>query len=145
VEVLIKRLHSHDLPLPEYMTSGSSGLDLYAANPEPISIAPGKIKLIPTGIAMAIPEGYEAQVRPRSGLALKHGLTLLNTPGTIDADYRGEIMLIVINLGDKEYIVKRGERIAQLVFARVERPRLVIADSLDHTERGTGGFGHTGL
>ncbi|HCF51327.1 MAG TPA: dUTP diphosphatase [Syntrophomonas sp.] len=145
MEVLIKRLHSYDLPWPQYMTPGSSGVDLHAANQEPESIAPGRVKLIPTGIAVAIPEGYEAQIRPRSGLALKHGITLLNTPGTIDADYRGEIMLIVINLGDKEYIVKRGDRIAQMIFTKVERPQLVISESLDETKRGAGGFGHTGL
>lgn len=145
MEVFIKRLHSSDLPLPQYMTPGASGVDLYAANTEPAAIAPGGIKLIPTGLAVSIPEGFEAQIRPRSGLALKHGLTLLNTPGTIDADYRGEIMLIVINLGDKEYIVERGDRIAQMIFARVERPQLVVCDDLDHTSRGSGGFGHTGL
>lgn len=145
MKVLIKRLHSFDLPWPQYMTPGSSGIDLYAAPDSDISLAPGSVTLMPTGIALAIPEGYEAQIRPRSGLALKHGLTLLNTPGTIDADYRGEIMLIVINLGDKEYIVKRGDRIAQMIFARVERARLVITENLDDTERGSGGFGHTGL
>ncbi len=145
MEVLIKRLHSPDLPWPQYMTPGASGVDLYAANEAAVAIPPGKFKLIPTGLAVGIPEGYEAQIRPRSGLALKHGLTLLNTPGTIDADYRGEIMLIVINLGDKEYIVERGDRIAQMIFARVEKPRLVVSRELDDTVRGSGGFGHTGL
>ena len=145
IKVKVKRLHNADLPLPAYMTEGAAGMDIYAAVERDMVLAPGTRALVPTGLAIALPPGYEAQIRPRSGLALKHGLTLLNTPGTIDADYRGEIMLIVINLGDKEYIVKRGERIAQLVFARVERPQLVITDSLDRTERGAGGFGHTGL
>lgn len=145
MEVLIKRLHSPELPWPQYMTPGASGVDLFAANDEAVAISPLGIKLIPTGLAVSIPEGYEAQIRPRSGLALKHGLTLLNTPGTIDADYRGEIMLIVINLGDKEYIVERGDRIAQMIFARVEKPQLVVCEDLDDTVRGSGGFGHTGL
>ncbi|MBO8158317.1 dUTP diphosphatase [Thermosyntropha sp.] len=145
MKVYVKRLHSDDLPLPCYMTSGSSGLDLYAAVEKEIIIAPGKICLVPTGIAISIPEGYEAQIRPRSGLALKHGITLLNTPGTIDSDYRGEIKVIVINLGDKEYILKRGERIAQMVFTRIEKVELEETDDLDFTERGSGGFGHTGV
>ena len=104
MQVFVKRLHSFDLPIPQYMTPGSSGVDLYAAIDQELRIKVGGIVLVPTGIAIAVPEGYEAQIRPRSGLALKHGLTLLNTPGTIDADYRGEIKVIVINLGDKEYI-----------------------------------------
>ncbi len=145
MKVYIKRLHSFDLPLPQYMTPGSSGIDIYAANHEDITIAAGAIVLVPTGIAISIPEGYEAQIRPRSGLALNHGLTLLNTPGTIDADYRGEIKVIVINLGDKEYILKKGERIAQMIFTSVERAELVEADTLDDTVRGAGGFGHTGV
>lgn len=144
MEVLIKRLHSFDLPLPQYMTCGSSGVDLYAAGDGSVTLKPASIALIPTGLALAIPQGYEAQIRPRSGLALKHGLTVLNAPGTIDADYRGEIKLIVINLGDKEYIVKRGDRIAQMIFAKVERAQLVVTDCLDDTGRGGGGFGHTG-
>ncbi len=145
MKVLFNRLHSHDLPLPRYMTPGSSGLDLYAAVDEEILIPSGKIVLVPTGLALAIPEGYEAQIRPRSGLALKHGITLLNTPGTIDADYRGELKLIVINLGDKDYILKRGERIAQMVFSRVEKAEFMEVESLDETLRGSGGFGHTGV
>jgi dUTP pyrophosphatase len=145
MKVRIQRLHSNDLPLPRYMTSGSSGVDLYAALDGNLSIAPGQVRLIPTGIAIAVDEDYEAQIRPRSGLALKHGLTLLNTPGTIDADYRGEIKLIVINLGDKEYILKRGERIAQMVFTRVEKAQFIEVESLDETARGAGGFGHTGV
>lgn len=144
MEVMVKRLHSLDLPLPQYQTPGSSGVDLIAAPEQDIRLSPGSITLVPTGIAMAIPDGYEAQIRPRSGLALKHGITLLNTPGTIDADYRGEIKLIVINLGDKEYILKRGERIAQMVFARVERAEFTLGDNLTETTRGSGGFGHTG-
>ena len=145
MKVRIQRLHSNDLPLPRYMTSGSSGVDLYAALDGNLSIAPGQVRLIPTGIAIAVDEDYEAQIRPRSGLALKYGLTLLNTPGTIDADYRGEIKLIVINLGDKEYILKRGERIAQMVFTRVEKAQFIEVESLDETARGAGGFGHTGV
>ncbi|HEX3012291.1 MAG TPA: dUTP diphosphatase [Syntrophomonadaceae bacterium] len=145
MKVVLKRLHSRDLPLPRYMTAGSSGVDLYAAVDQDLSIPPGQVHLVPTGLAIAIDQGYEAQIRPRSGLALNHGITLLNTPGTIDADYRGEIKLIVINLGDKEYILKRGERVAQMVFNRVEKAEFIEADTLDDTERGTGGFGHTGV
>lgn len=145
MKISIKRLHSLDLPIPKYMTEGSSGIDLYAANDEPILIAKGQIVLVPTSIALAIPQGYEAQVRPRSGLALKHGITVLNTPGTIDADYRGEIKVIVINLGDKEYSLQRGERIAQLVFSKIEKVELVEVEDLDETIRGEGGFGHTGV
>ncbi len=126
------------------MTAGSSGLDLYAANDQPLAIGVGQTALVPTSIAIAIPLGYEAQIRPRSGLAIKHGLTVLNSPGTIDADYRGEIKVIVINLGDKEYILQRGERIAQMVFTKVEKVELIEED-LDETTRGVGGFGHTGV
>jgi len=145
MKIYLKRLHSFDLPLPRYMTPGSSGVDLYAANHQDLLIAAGAVVLVPTGIAVAIPEGFEAQIRPRSGLALNHGLTLLNTPGTIDADYRGEIKVIVINLGDKEYILKKGERIAQMIFSRVERVELMEVENLDDTARGSGGFGHTGV
>jgi dUTP pyrophosphatase len=127
------------------MTPGAAGMDIYAANAEPVVIAVGQRVLVPTGIAIALPQDCEAQIRPRSGLALNHGLTLLNTPGTIDSDYRGEIKLIVINLGDKEYTLLRGERIAQMVFARVMKPELIEVESLDGTERGSGGFGHTGI
>mgnify|MGYP001309726620 CR=1 FL=1 len=144
MQVHIKRLHSFDLPLPCYMTAGAAGVDLYAAVEKELTIIPGQRVLIPTGIALALPDGYEAQIRPRSGLALKYGLTLLNTPGTIDCDYRGEIKLIVINLGDKEYILQRGERIAQMIFSRVEKAELLEVDWLDDTDRGAGGFGHTG-
>ena len=135
---------NEDLPLPQKMSKGASGFDLYAAVKEPISIPPGKWKLIPTGIAISMPEGYEAQVRPRSGLALKHGITLLNTPGTIDADYRGEIGVILLNLGEQEFIVRRGERIAQLIFQSVPNVAFQLVDQLDQTDRGSGGFGHTG-
>lgn len=140
----IKRLHSFDLPLPRYITAGAAGVDLYAAVEQNLAIAPGQRVLVPTGIAIALPESYEAQIRPRSGLALKYGLTLLNTPGTIDWDYRGEIKVIVINLGDKEYILHRGERIAQMIFNRVEKAELIEVEQLDDTNRGSGGFGHTG-
>lgn len=145
MKVMINRLHSFDLPLPCYMTSGSAGLDIYAANEADIIIGIGQRVLVPTGIAIALPDDCEAQIRPRSGLAIKHGLTLLNSPGTIDSDYRGEIKLIVINLGDKEYILKRGERVAQMVFARVLKPEIVEVQVLEGTDRGTGGFGHTGV
>ena len=144
MQVMIKRLHSYDLPLPRFMTPGSSGMDIYAANDQDLIIGVGQRVLVATGISLSIPEGYEAQIRPRSGLALQHGLTMLNTPGTIDSDYRGEIKLIVINLGDKEYTLKRGERIAQMVFSQVVQPEIIEADGLDDTGRGAGGFGHTG-
>ena len=145
MKVMIKRLHSFDLPFPHFMTPGSAGMDIYAANEEEITIRVGSRVLVPTGIAIALPADCEAQIRPRSGLALKHGLTLLNTPGTIDSDYRGEIQLIVINLGDKEYTLTRGERIAQMVFSRVYQPEIIEVDVLDGTDRGAGGFGHTGV
>jgi len=145
MQVKIKRLHSSDLPLPHFMTPGSAGMDIYAANEKEITIGVGCRVLVPTGIAIALPADCEAQIRPRSGLALKHGLTLLNTPGTIDSDYRGEIQLIVINLGDKEYTLTRGERIAQMVFSRVYQPEIIEVDVLEETDRGAGGFGHTGV
>ncbi|MGI6548853.1 MAG: dUTP diphosphatase [Syntrophomonadales bacterium] len=145
LEIEIKVLeHGEGLALPEYMTDGASGVDLRAANTDPITIKSHEISLIPTGICLAIPVGYEAQVRPRSGLAAKHGLTVLNSPGTIDADYRGEIKVIVINLGDNDYIVKRGERIAQMVFCPVTRVNFRLAETLSETVRGEEGFGHTG-
>ncbi len=144
MQVKISRLHSRDLPLPRFMTPGSAGMDIYAANDSDITIEVGGRALIPTGLAISMPTDCEAQLRPRSGLALKHGLTLLNAPGTIDADYRGEIKLLVINLGDKEYILTRGERIAQIVFSRVLKPEIIEVDRLDETDRGAGGFGHTG-
>lgn len=145
MKVKLQRLHSFDLPLPDYMTSGASGMDLYAAIDEDLVLKPGERALVPTGIALSIPPNYEAQLRPRSGLALKYGLTLLNTPGTIDADYRGEIKLIVINLGQEAYILKRGERLAQMVFARVETVEFIEVNELEESQRAQGGFGHTGV
>jgi dUTP pyrophosphatase len=126
------------------MTSHAAGMDLYADLERDILLLPGERCLIPTGIAIALPEGYEAQVRPRSGLALRHGITMLNTPGTIDADYRGEIGVIVVNHGSEQFLVRNGERIAQLVVAPVVRAVLEEVPELDDTSRGTGGFGHTG-
>ncbi|MDA8443018.1 MAG: dUTP diphosphatase [Peptococcaceae bacterium] len=133
-----------DMPLPSYMTEGSAGLDLLAAVQTDLEVKPGSRVLVPTGLSMAIPCGYEAQVRPRSGLALKHGITCLNTPGTIDADYRGELKVILINLGTEPYTITRGERIAQLVFNKIAIARLKPVDTLAATNRGTGGFGSTG-
>ena len=144
MKISIQRLHSSDLPLPHYQTPGSAGVDLYAAIDAEIIIPVGGRVLVPTGIAISMPADCEAQIRPRSGLALKHGLTLLNTPGTIDSDYRGEIKVIVINLGDKEYTLQRGERIAQMIFAQVIQADFEEALDLDETTRGAGGFGHTG-
>ena len=136
--------HAQDLPLPQYMTAGSSGLDLLAAVSEVISIPPGEVGLIPTGIQLALPSGYEGQVRPRSGLAVKFGVTVLNAPGTIDQDYRGEIKVILINHGRNCFQVKRGDRIAQLVVAVVHRVEWLPDTVLEETARGEGGFGHTG-
>ncbi|SFX34937.1 dUTP pyrophosphatase [Thermoactinomyces sp. DSM 45891] len=135
---------NEDLPKIEQMSQGASGFDLRAAISESISLEPGKRKLIPTGLALAMPIGLEAQVRPRSGLALKHGITVLNTPGTIDADYRGEIGVILINLGEETFEIHRGDRIAQLVFQYVASVKLIEVEQLEETARGTGGFGHTG-
>lgn len=135
----------NDLPLPSYSTKDSAGMDLYANVQDSIVLAQGKRCLIPTGISLAIPTGYEAQIRPRSGLAIKYGITVLNTPGTIDADYRGEINVILINLSESEFIIERGMRIAQMVFAKVESANLIEVESLDDTERSSGGFGSTGL
>jgi deoxyuridine 5'-triphosphate nucleotidohydrolase (dut) len=134
-----------DLPLPKYMSSGAAGMDLYAKVKEDVIIKPGEIKLIETGIMIQLPEGYEAQIRPRSGLALKNGITMLNSPGTIDSDYRGEIKLIIINLGKSDFIVKRGVRIAQMIINKVETPEILEVSELDDTKRGENGFGHTGL
>ena len=147
IEVQILRLpHGADLPLPAYQSALAAGLDLLAAVPAdaPAMIAPGHRALIPTGIAIALPAGHEAQVRPRSGLALRHGVTVLNTPGTIDADYRGEIQIILVNLGTEPFVVERGMRIAQLVIAPISHVKLVESPSLDSTERSVGGFGSTG-
>jgi dUTP pyrophosphatase len=133
-----------DLALPGYETEHAAGMDLRAAVTEPVTLEPGERDLIPSGIRIALPEGYEAQVRPRSGLAIKHGITLLNSPGTIDADYRGEIRVIMANLGQKPFTINRGDRIAQLIIAPVTRVAWDETDSLDETARGAGGFGHTG-
>lgn len=144
VQVKVKRLRGLN-PLPRYETKGSSGMDLRASLEEEIILKPGEYKLIPTGIAISMPEGLEAQVRPRSGLALKYGIGLLNSPGTIDADYRGEIGVILINFGKAPFVIKDGDRIAQLVFSKVLRVELLESHDLDETERGKGGFGHTGI
>jgi dUTP pyrophosphatase len=137
--------HARDLPLPHYATAGSAGLDLIAANDADIEILPGGRLAVPCGIAIALPEGFEAQVRPRSGLALNHGITVLNAPGTIDSDYRGEVKAILVNLGTVPFRISRGTKIAQLVVARAERAELVEASALPDSARGTGGFGSTGL
>lgn len=143
IAIRLKRLdHGAGLPLPAYATEHAAGLDVVAA--EDVILAPGARHAVATGFAIAIPEGYEVQVRPRSGLALKHGITCLNTPGTIDADYRGEVKVILANLGDAPFEVKRGERIAQLVPAAVQRARFAEVAELDDTARGSGGFGSTG-
>lgn len=145
VRVAIERLSgSEDLPLPRYMTDHAAGMDIVASVKAEIVIAPGERALIPTGIAIALPEGYEAQIRPRSGLALRNGVTLVNTPGTIDADYRGEIQIIVINHGTESFVVCRGDRIAQMVVAPVSRVLWDLQRGLSDTARGRGGFGHTG-
>jgi dUTP pyrophosphatase len=143
----VERLpHSKGLPLPAYETAGSAGMDLRAAIPEdvPVILAPGARALIPTGLKIALEPGFEAQVRPRSGLALKHGLTCLNSPGTVDSDYRGEVGVILINHGQEPFVIKRGERIAQLVVARHEQAAMIEVETLDDTARGAGGFGSTG-
>ena len=131
--------------LPTYATAQSAGMDLRANLDAPITLHPMERRLIPTGLHIALPEGYEAQVRPRSGLALKHGLTVLNAPGTIDADYRGEVGVVLINLSADDFVINDGERIAQLVIARYEQADLVVVEELDETERGEGGYGHTGV
>jgi dUTP pyrophosphatase len=147
IDIRVLRLpHAAGLPLPAYQSALAAGLDLVAAVPAqaPVTIPPGGRAMIPTGIALALPRGHEGQIRPRSGLAARHGVTVLNTPGTIDADYRGEVQVILINHGAEPFIVERGMRIAQLVVARVERATLVEVDSLDATERASGGIGSTG-
>jgi dUTP pyrophosphatase len=146
VKVEVRQLpHGEGLPLPAYQSADAAGLDLLAAVPEdaPMILAPGKHALVPTGIAIALPQGFEAQVRPRSGLAEKHGVTVLNAPGTVDADYRGEVGVLLINHGDAPFTIRRGERIAQMVIAAVARAELVAA-SLSATDRGSAGFGSTG-
>jgi dUTP pyrophosphatase len=145
--VAVKRLpHGEDLPLPAYETAHAAGMDLRAAVPEdaPITLRPGDRHAVPTGLTMAIPPGFEGQVRPRSGLALRHGITCLNSPGTVDADYRGEVMVILINLGPEDFTIRRGERIAQLLISPVAQADWREVESLDDTARGAGGFGSTG-
>lgn len=145
VALRVKRLDgAQDLPLPGYASEGSSGLDIRASLEQPICLEPGKIKFIPTGLAVSIPSGYEIQVRPRSGLALHHGIGMVNSPGTIDSDYRGEIGIILINWGEKPFVVENGDRIAQMVLCRTYRAEIVEVQELDQTHRGEGGFGHTG-
>lgn len=133
-----------DIPVPEYASSHAAGLDLRAAVEEPTTVSPGARELVPTGISIALPDGHEAQVRPRSGLALRHGVTVLNSPGTIDADYRGEIKVILVNHGSEPFVIERGMRIAQMVVAPVERCALELVDELQDTARGAGGFGSSG-
>lgn len=145
VEIAVTRLpHNADLPLPAYETAQSAGMDLAAAIDAPMTLAPGKRAMVPTGLAIALPAGYEAQVRPRSGLAAKNGVTVLNTPGTIDADYRGEVKVILVNLGEDSFEIERGMRIAQMVIAPVTQASFTEVGSLSETERGSGGFGSTG-
>jgi len=136
--------HGAGLPLPAYQTDGAAGLDLFAALPEPLTLAPLARALVPTGLRLALPRGTEGQVRPRSGFALREGVTCLNSPGTIDSDYRGEVQVLLVNLGASPVTIRRGERIAQLVVAPVTRVALALAPGLDETARGAGGFGHTG-
>lgn len=144
VQVRRIRRTGDELPLPSYATPGAAGMDLYADLPAPLTLQPGERALVPTGIAVAIPVGFEGQIRPRSGWALRSGLTLLNSPGTIDSDYRGEIQVIVVNLGQQPVCIRRGDRIAQLVVAPVARVRWQEEHELEKTARGPGGFGHTG-
>ena len=144
MKLFIKKLQ-HDIATPKYMTEGAAGMDLYAAVEEDTILKKGEIKLIPTGIAISIEKGYEAQIRPRSGLAIKHGISLVNTPGTIDSDYRGEINIIMINFGQNDFLIKRGDRIAQMVINKIETPSIVEVETLDDTLRGKGGFGSTGI
>ena len=144
VDIRVRRLeHGAGLPMPAYATSGAAGMDICAA--ESLTLRAGKRHAVATGFAFAIPDGYEVQVRPRSGLALKHGITCLNTPGTIDSDYRGEVKVILANLGDEDFVINTGDRIAQIVVAPVTQGMMLEVDALDDTERGTGGFGSTGV
>jgi len=145
VQVQRVRASSAPLPLPRYQTAGAAGLDLLADIDDEWTLAPGERRAVPTGLAIALPEGFEGQVRPRSGLALRHGVTCLNSPGTIDADYRGEVQVILVNLGDAPFRLSRGERVAQLIIAPVVRAALVEVEVLPETTRGSGGFGSTGV
>lgn len=146
LQIKVKRIAKTfiDIPLPVYATKDSSGLDVRAALNEPFTLKKGEISMIPTNLSVAIPNGYEIQVRPRSGLAAKHGIGVLNSPGTIDADYRGEIKVILFNFGKEDFIINRGERIAQLVFSKVYKADFIESENLVETDRGSGGFGHTG-
>jgi len=146
MKVEFKKLpHAEDLPLPSYESEFAAGMDLRAAVQEPIELQPGKRKLIPTGLQMALPKGYEAQIRPRSGLAYRNGITMLNTPGTIDADYRGELKVLAVNLGTDPFVIRHGDRLAQMVIAPVIQADVREVDVLSETERGDGGFGSTGV
>jgi len=142
--VEIKIVNTSDNPTPQYATAGSAGMDLRAWLPEPVILKPMERKLIPTGLFLEIPEGYEVQVRPRSGMAINHGITCLNSPGTVDSDYRGEIKIILVNLSAEPHTINSGERIAQMIVAKVEKAILKTVDQVQATTRGTGGFGHTG-
>ncbi len=145
ISVALQRLSGGEgLPLPTYMTQNAAGADIYAAIRDEVTLQPGGRALVPTGFAIALPDGYEAQIRPRSGLAIKHGVTCLNSPGTIDADYRGPVHVILANLGDEPFVVRRGDRIAQMIVAPVARAHFEIVDELDQTVRARGGFGSTG-
>jgi len=145
-KIRFKKLpHAQDLPLPSYESEAAAGMDIRAALDEPVTLKPGERSLISTGLKMALPEGYEAQIRPRSGLAIKHGITMLNTPGTIDADYRGEVKVIAVNLGQENFIVHHGDRIAQMIIAPVVQLPVEETDELSETDRGEGGFGSTGI
>ena len=146
ISINFKRLkNSSDIPLPKYETEGSSGMDLRASVEDTVLLKPGDRKLIPTGLTVSIPRGFEGQVRPRSGLALKYGIGMVNAPGTIDSDYRGEISIILINHGKKEFKVERGDRIAQMIISRVLKAEIELVNELDSTDRGEGGFGHSGI
>lgn len=146
MNVLFKKLpHAEDLPLPSYESEYAAGMDIRAALDEPVELEPGSRKLIPTGLKMALPKGYEAQIRPRSGLAYRNGITMLNTPGTIDADYRGEVKVLAVNLGDDSFTIEHGDRVAQMVIAPVTQAEVKEVDDLSETERGDGGFGSTGV
>ena len=143
--IKVKIVNTGKQPLPVYATAQSAGMELRANIDSPITLHPMERQLIPTGLRIALPEGFEAQVRPRSGLALKHGITVLNTPGTIDADYRGELKVLLVNFSDTDFIINAGERIAQMVIARYEKVDFELVTELDDTERGNGGYGHTGV
>lgn len=148
LSIKIRRLRPQqdaDIPLPKYMTPQSAGMDICAAIDNPCTIDPGEILTVPTGIAMAIPAGFEIQIRPRSGLAARYGIGLINSPGTIDADYRGEVMIPLINLGQKPFMLHRGDRVAQMIVQKVYQANFNLVETLDETDRNTGGFGHTGI